>query len=73
MWDDAAVSVRAGVAELATFVCRSSSDMTCSDYASVIVLRCQVSLRGTRMALTHCTMNQCLIASLGPKPNVVRA
>ena len=25
------------------------------------------------MALTHCTMNQCLIASLGPKPDVVRA
>ena len=24
-------------------------------------------------ALTHCTMNQCLIASLGPKPDVVRA
>ena len=23
------------------------------------------------MALTHCTMNQCLIASLGPKPDVV--
>ena len=25
------------------------------------------------MALTHCTIDQCLIASLGPKPNVVRA
>ena len=37
------VAVRAGVAELATFVCSSSSDMTCSDYASVIALRCQVS------------------------------
>ena len=48
------MAVRAGVAELATFVCRSSSDMTCSDY-------------------THYTMNQCLIASLGPKPDVVRA
>ena len=46
VWGDAAVAVRAGVAELATFVCtitRSSSDMTCSDYASVIALRCQVS------------------------------
>ena len=45
MWGagDAAVAVRAGVAELATFVCRSSSDMTCSDYTSVIALRCQVS------------------------------
>ena len=37
VWGDAAVAVRAGVAELATFVCRSSSDMTCSDYAGVIV------------------------------------
>ena len=45
VWGDAAVAVRAGVAELATFVCRSSSDMTCSDYASVIALRCQVSHR----------------------------
>ena len=35
------MAVRAGVAELAT--CRNSSDMTCSDYASVIALRCQVS------------------------------
>ena len=59
MWGDAAVAVRAGVAELATFVCRSSSDMTCSDYASVIAL--SGKLRGTRMALTLCTMNQCLI------------
>ena len=61
-WHDAAVAVRAGVAELATFVRSSSSDMTCclaylttqrndtgivtawcSDYASVIALRCQVS------------------------------
>ena len=25
------------------------------------------------MALSHCTMNQCLIASLEPKPDVVRA
>ena len=40
---DAAVALRAGAAELATFVCRSSSDMTCSDYDSVIALRCQVS------------------------------
>ena len=54
VWGDAAVVVRAGVAELATFVCRSSSDMTCSDY-------------------THYTMNQCVIATLGPKPDVVRA
>ena len=43
MWGDAAVAVRAGAAELATFVCRNSSDMTCSDYASVIALRYQVS------------------------------
>ena len=45
VWGDAAVAVRAGVAELATFsfVCRNSSDMTCSDYASVIALCCQVS------------------------------
>ena len=43
VWGDAAVAVRAGVAELATFVCRSSSDMICSDYASVIALCCQVS------------------------------
>ena len=51
VWGDAvvparpsrAVAVRAGAAELASFVCRSSSDMTCSDYASVIELRCQVS------------------------------
>ena len=42
VWGDAAVAVRAGVAELATFVCRNSSDMTCSDYASVIALHCQV-------------------------------
>ena len=45
VWGDAAVAVavRAGAVELSTFVCRSSSDMTCSDYASVITLRCQVS------------------------------
>ena len=43
VWGDTAVAVRAGAAELASFVCRSSSDMTCSDYASVIALRCQVS------------------------------
>ena len=43
VWGDAAVAVRAGVAELATFVCSSSSDMTRSDYASVVALRCQVS------------------------------
>ena len=30
MWGDAAVAVRAGVAELATFVCSSSSDMSYS-------------------------------------------
>ena len=54
-WGDAAVAVRAGAAELATFVCRSSSDMTCSDYASVFALRGM--LRGTSMALTHCAMH----------------
>ena len=43
VWGDAAVAVRAGAAELATIVCRSSSDMACSDYASVIALRCQIS------------------------------
>ena len=35
MWGDAAVAVRAGAAELATFVCRNNSDMTCSDDASL--------------------------------------
>ena len=67
------MAVRAGAAELATFVCRSSSDMTCSDDASVIALHCQGKLRGTRMLLTHCTMDQCPTVSLGPKPDVVRA
>ena len=43
VWGDAAVAVRAVAAELATIVCRSSSDMACSDYASVIALRCQIS------------------------------
>ena len=43
VWGDAAVAVRAGAAELATIDCRSSSDMACSDYASVIALRCQIS------------------------------
>ena len=43
VWGDAAVAVRAGAAELATIVCSSSSDMACSDYASVIALHCQVS------------------------------
>ena len=43
MWGDTAVAIRAGEAELATFVCRSSSDMTCSDFTSVVALRCHVS------------------------------
>ena len=43
MWGDTAVAVRAGEAELATFVCRSSSDMICSDFASVIALHCHAS------------------------------
>ena len=51
VWCDAAVAVRAGVA-----VCRirSSSDMTCSDYASVIALRCQVSYKKHAHAWRYC-------------------